>query len=101
MTGPRLRRCATCGRALNPREVYYRFKLVLEGEQDVLESAESSEDGEQDALAALVRRLEEGPEDARELEDQVHWERAGVVCGGCRAVAVRMLDESTDSTRSH
>lgn len=88
MTGPRPRSCAACGRAIAAHEVYYRFKLVLEGEQDVLDTPGG---GEGDDLAALVRRLEEGPEDPLELEEQVHWERTGVVCAGCRAVVVRAL----------
>lgn len=88
MTGPPPKTCATCGRAIAAREVYYRFKLVLQGEQDVLDTGGS---GEGDELAALVRQLEAGPEDPRELEEQVHWERAGVVCAACRSMAVRML----------
>ncbi|NTX16860.1 hypothetical protein HUA76_39410 [Myxococcus sp. CA056] len=101
MTESRPRHCATCGRALSPREVYYRFNLVLEGEQDLLDSGDEPGDGERDALAELVQRLEEGPEDARELEDQVHWERAGVVCGACRIVVVRMLDAGPGTPRPH
>lgn len=88
MTGPRPKSCAVCGRDIAAREVYYRFTLILQGEQDVLDAPGVG--GEED-LAALVRRLEAGPEDARELEEQVHWERTGVACAECRAVAVRML----------
>ncbi|MCY1021724.1 hypothetical protein [Pyxidicoccus sp. MSG2] len=91
MTGPGARSCAACGRAIAAREVYYRFKLVLEGEQDVLDTPQAGGGGPEEDLDALVRRLEEGPEDARELEEQVHWERAGVVCTACRSVVVRML----------
>jgi hypothetical protein len=98
MTGPRPKTCAACGRAIAAHEVYYRFKLVLEGEQDVLDA---STGGEGDDLAALVRRLEQGPEDPRELEEQVHWERTGVVCAGCRAVAVRMLAPGPVAAGSH
>lgn len=89
MTSPRPKSCAACGRAIAAHEVYYRFKLVLEGEQDVLDTPGGG--GEGDDLAALVRRLEEGPEDPRELEEQVHWKRTGVVCAACRAVVVRAL----------
>ncbi|NMO13260.1 hypothetical protein HPC49_02710 [Pyxidicoccus fallax] len=89
MTGPRPKTCAACGRAIAAHEVYYRFKLVLEGEQDVLDAP--GEGGEGDDLATLVRQLEEGPEDTRELEEQVHWERTGVVCSKCRSVVVRTL----------
>jgi hypothetical protein len=55
MTAPRPKTCAACGRGLAAREVYYRFKLVLEGEQDVLDA---SGGGEGDDLAALVKQLE-------------------------------------------
>jgi hypothetical protein len=101
MTGPRPRSCATCGRIIAAREVYYRFKLVLEGEQDVLDTAEAGGGGQEEDLVALVKRLEEGPEDARELEDQVHWERAGEVCAGCRSVAVRMLTPVSSDAGPH
>jgi hypothetical protein len=69
--------------------VYYRFTLVLEGEQDVL--GPSGAGATQDDLAALLKQLEQGNESAQELEDQVHWERNGVVCSACRAVVVRAL----------
>ncbi|HZI10719.1 MAG TPA: hypothetical protein VE153_10050 [Myxococcus sp.] len=88
MTRPPPKTCATCGRAIAAREVYYRFKLVLQGEQDVLDAGGG---GGEDDLAALVRQLEAGPEDPRELEEQVHWERIGVVCAACRSMAVRLL----------
>jgi hypothetical protein len=81
--------------------VYYRFKLVLEGEQDVLDTPQASGGGQEEDLDALVRRLEEGPEDARELEEQVHWERAGVVCAACRAVVVRMLAPPSEDAGPH
>ncbi|MCP3143638.1 hypothetical protein [Pyxidicoccus xibeiensis] len=98
MTGQRPRTCAACGRGIAAREVYYRFKLVLEGEQDVLDTPGG---GGGDDLAALVRQLEEGPEDVRELEEQVHWERAGVVCTACRSVVVRMLAPSSENSGPH
>ncbi|MFP2924128.1 hypothetical protein ACLESO_02705 [Pyxidicoccus sp. 3LG] len=91
MAGATPRTCAACERVIDAREVYYRFRLVLEGEQDVLEPSDGGPGAAGDELAALVRRLEEGPEDPRELEEQVHWERTGVVCAGCRSVVVRML----------
>lgn len=91
MTGPRSKTCAACGRGIAAHEVYYRFKLVLEGEQDVLDPPGAAKGNPGDELAELVRRLEEGPEDPQELEDQVHWERTGTVCSGCRSVAVRLL----------
>lgn len=88
MTGPLPKTCAACGRGIAARDVYYRFKLVLQGEQDVLDAGGG---GGEDDLAALVRQLEAGPEDPRELEEQVHWERTGVVCAACRSMAVRLL----------
>lgn len=88
MTGPPPKSCAACGRPIAPGELYYRFKLVLEGEQDVLDAAGSGSPGE---LSALLRQLEAGPEDPREWEEQVHWERAGSVCAECRSVVVRTL----------
>jgi hypothetical protein len=98
MTGPRPKRCAACGRGIAAREVYYRFKLVLQGEQDVLDSPG---EGEGDDLAALVRQLEAGPEDPRELEEQVHWERAGVVCAACRSLVVRTLTAPPGTAGPH
>jgi hypothetical protein len=98
MTGPLPKTCAACGRGIAAGDVYYRFKLVLQGEQDVLD-AEGG--GGEDDLAALVRQLEEGPEDPRELEEQVHWERTGVVCAACRAVAVRLLAAPPPPARPH
>jgi hypothetical protein len=100
MTGPRPKTCAACGRTLAPSELYYRFKLVLEGEQDVLGPSAGAGTAE-DELAALVRRLEAGPEDARELEDQVHWERTGVVCAACRGMVVRALPEAPGTEGPH
>ena len=90
MSGPRPKTCATCARALAPSEVYYRFTLVLEGEQDVL-GASPTVTGSDDELAALLQRLAQSPESPQELEEQVHWERSGVVCSACRALVVRTL----------
>ena len=101
MTGPLPKTCAACGRGIAAHEVYYRFKLVLEGEQDVLNPPLSAAGNPGDELAELVRRLEEGPEDPRELEEQVHWERTGVVCSGCRSVAVRMLTPPPKAAGPH
>ncbi|HYO73512.1 MAG TPA: hypothetical protein VEU33_46350, partial [Archangium sp.] len=78
MSGPRPKTCAACGRGIAPNEVYYRFSLVLQGEQDVL--GPSGGGSSEDELAALVKQLEEGQESAQVLEEQVHWERSGVVC---------------------
>jgi hypothetical protein len=68
--------------------VYYRFTLVLEGDQDVLGAPGS---GTGDELATILQQLEEGPEDPREFEDQVHWEHSGVICSACRSVVMRTL----------
>lgn len=69
--------------------MYYRFTLVLQGEQDVLDASGSG--GTAEELASVLRQLEEGPEDAREWDEQVHWERAGVICTTCRTVVMRAL----------
>ncbi|WP_257449407.1 hypothetical protein [Archangium lipolyticum] len=88
MTGPRSKTCATCGRIIAASEVYYRFTLVLQGEQDVLDTPGG---GSADELSSLLKQLEESPESPQELEEQVHWERAGVVCSACRSLVVRTL----------
>ncbi len=68
--------------------MYYRFTLVLQGEQDVLDTPGG---GSADELSSLLKQLEESPESPQELEEQVHWERAGVVCSACRSLVVRTL----------
>ncbi|HEX8701135.1 MAG TPA: hypothetical protein VF815_19980 [Myxococcaceae bacterium] len=89
MAGPSPKICAACGRSIAPRETYYRFTLVLQGEQDVLDASGSG--GSAAELAAILRQMEAGPEDPREWEEQVHWERAGVICSACRTVVTRTL----------
>ncbi|RKH69151.1 hypothetical protein [Corallococcus llansteffanensis] len=101
MTGPQTRTCAACQRVLAPHEVYYRFSLVLEGEQDLLDPSSEVDGGRGDALAELVQRLEAGSEDPSELEAQVHWERTGVACAECRSVAVRMLTPAAEDAGPH
>jgi hypothetical protein len=96
VTGPRPKTCTTCGRGIPASEPYYRFTLTLQGEQDVLDAPPGS--GLGDELASLLKRLEEAPESPQELEEQVHWERSGVVCSACRSVVVRTLSACT--TRS-
>jgi hypothetical protein len=93
------RTCATCGRQLAPSELYYRFTLVLEGEQDVLDPTGRA--GDPAELEAVLQQLKDGPEDARELEDQVHWERAGIICATCRKVVMRALDAPPGEAGSH
>ena len=95
--------CATCGRTLAPGELYYRFTLVLEGEQDVIGTlaSEGAPDDGAVELAALLRRLEHGPESTEELEAQVHWERHGRVCKDCRAVVVRALSAPPEPAGPH
>lgn len=88
MAGPAPKTCAACGRSIAPSETYYRFTLVLQGEQDVLDTPGG---GTGDELASILRQMEAGPEDPREWEEQVHWERAGVICSACRAVVTRTL----------
>ncbi len=91
MTSPRAKTCAACGNDILASAVYYRFTLVLQGEQDVLDAPASAGLGTEEELAALLRQLEAAPEDAQELEEQVHWERSGVVCAACRSVVARVL----------
>ncbi|ATB39589.1 hypothetical protein CYFUS_005034 [Cystobacter fuscus] len=102
MPGPRSKTCAACGRVIAPVELYYRFTLVLEGEQDVIGTAArpGTPDAE-DELATLLKRLENGSESPQELEEQVHWERGGSVCGACRAVVVRTLSAPPDVAGPH
>ncbi|CAM3289171.1 hypothetical protein G4177_35000 [Corallococcus sp. ZKHCc1 1396] len=99
--GERPRTCAACQRVLAAHEVYYRFSLVLEGEQDVLDAPDEADGGRGDALAEFVQRLESGAEDPSELEAQVHWEHSGIACAECRAVAVRMLTSSPEDAGPH
>ncbi|RKH41757.1 hypothetical protein D7Y23_32445 [Corallococcus sp. AB050B] len=101
MTGPPAKTCATCGRVIAAHAVYYRFSLVLEGEQDLLDPADDLEGNPAEALAEIVRRLDEGAAEPGELEAQVHWERSGVVCSQCRSVAVRMLNTATVDPEPH
>lgn len=89
MTGPRQKTCATCGRGLAASELYYRFTLVLQGEQDVLDV--QGQATAEDELSSLLERLEAGPESPQEWEEQVHWECEGVVCAVCRSVVMRTL----------
>lgn len=77
-----------CERPIGAGELHYRFAIALEGEQRLLGDA-GPHAGEE--LAALVKRLEEGPEDPTAWEEQVHWERSGVVCATCRARLVELL----------
>ena len=99
MSGPRPKTCAACSRGIAPSELYYRFSLVLQGEQDVLGPTGGGSTG--DELASLLKQLEEGQESAQELEEQVHWERSGVVCSACRAVVTRTLTPSPGDAGPH
>lgn len=100
MSSPPPKSCATCGRGIAPSEVYYRFTLVLEGEQDVL-GASSPQEGSGDELAALLERLEQGPESPEEWEAQVHWQHRGVLCAACRAVVMRTLSSPSELAGPH
>jgi 2,3-bisphosphoglycerate-independent phosphoglycerate mutase len=99
MEGPRPKNCAACGRGIAAAEVYYRFTLVLQGEQDVLDSAPGGSSEEE--LASLVRKLEANPQEAREWEEQIHWEHKGMVCAACRTVVVRTLSSSQAPAGPH
>ncbi len=99
MTGPAPRACATCGRGITPSEVYYRFSLVLQVEQDMIGTLGGG--GSEEELDAVMKQLEESPESPQELEEQVHWERAGVVCTACRALVVRTLTPKPAAAGPH
>ena len=83
----RQRHCAACERPLGPGEVYYRFAVALEGELDAIAGAGAADD----ELASTIRKLEEGPDDPAQYDDEVHWERAGVLCGSCRVSLMAMF----------
>ena len=100
MSGPRPKTCAACSRGIAASELYYRFSLVLQGEQDVLGPTGGGSTGE-DELASLMKQLEEGQESPQELEEQVHWERSGVVCSACRSVVVRALSAPPEAAGPH
>lgn len=99
MTGPRPKACATCGRGIAPSEVYYRFSLVLQVEQDMIGNLGGS--GSEEELASLMKQLEESPESPQELEEQVHWERSGIVCTACRSLVVRSLTPKPGTAGPH
>ncbi len=98
MAGPAPKTCAACERLIPPSELYYRFTLVLQGEQDVLDAPGG---GKGENLASLLEQLEQSPKDPRELEEQVHWERKGVICAMCRAVVLRTLASPSTSAGPH
>jgi len=66
---------------------YYRFALAIEGEQDVIDTG-------RDDLKEALAQLEAGPDDPTEWEEQVHLERSGIICGGCRARLLALLGGS-------
>jgi len=99
VTAPAPKACATCGRGIAPSEVYYRFSLVLQVEQDMIGTLAGG--GSEEELAAVMKQLEESPESPQELEEQVHWERAGVVCTACRALVVRTLTPKPAAVGPH
>jgi xanthine/CO dehydrogenase XdhC/CoxF family maturation factor len=79
--------------------VYYRFSLVLQVEQDMIGTLAGG--GSEEEFAAVMKQLEESPESPQELEEQVHWERAGVVCTACRALVVRTLTPKPAAVGPH
>jgi hypothetical protein len=80
--------------------VYYRFSLVLQGEQDAIDTPGGGT-GSEEELALLLKQLEESPESPQEMEEQVHWERSGVVCGACRSLVVRTLTPKPEAAGPH
>lgn len=87
-----VRQCAACERALAPGELYYRFAIALEGEQDVVDTTGADAAAE---LEEAVEALERGPDDPTHWEEQVHWERSGVLCPACRERLVRLVGGET------
>jgi hypothetical protein len=63
--------------------------------------APSGGKGTGDELAEILQQLEAGPEDPREWEEQVHWERSGVICAECRSVVMRTLARPPEETGPH
>jgi hypothetical protein len=98
MEGPQPKNCAACGSGIAAHAVYYRFTLVLQGEQDVLDSPGG---GSAEELTSLLRKLESNPQEAREWEEQIHWEHKGMVCAACRTVVVRTLSSSQAPAGPH
>lgn len=88
------RQCTSCERTLEPAEPYYRFAVAIEGEQDVVDTTGA---GAGDELKAILTQLEQGPDDPGHWEDQVHWERSGVMCDTCRD---RLIDFLGGTTRA-
>ena len=81
-----MRTCASCQRVIEPGELYYRFAVALEGEQDVVDPTGGDAS---DELKAVLSQVESG--DPSQWEDQVHWERSGVVCPACRERLVSLV----------
>ncbi|HLL52112.1 MAG TPA: hypothetical protein VK447_01115 [Myxococcaceae bacterium] len=100
MEGPSQKACATCGRRIAPRELYYSFTLVVRGEQDLIDPSSAGGPSE-DELEALIERLKQGPEDVREMEEQVNWERTGVICTWCRSLMMRVLAHPPEEVEPH
>lgn len=85
------RQCTSCERTLEPSEPYYRFAVAIEGEQDVVATGGSAGD----ELTAILTQLEHGPDDPSHWEEQVHWERSGVMCDTCRDRLIDLLGGTT------
>jgi hypothetical protein len=88
------RKCASCEQPIGAAEPYYRFALAIEGEQDVIDSTGESA---HDELKAALKQLEEGPDDPTYWEEQVHFERSGILCAGCRERLVLLVGGATPS----
>lgn len=86
------RQCASCEQPIAPGVLYYRFAVAIEGEQDVIDTTGQSARGE---LKAALKQLEDGPDDPTHWEEQVHFERSGVVCAACRLRLVSLVGGST------
>ncbi len=81
------RRCDHCSRELPASRPYYRFALAIQGELDVLATGDATAD---DPHTIIASAHDVSAEDA---EAEVHWEKAGVLCGACRRELLGWLGE--------
>ena len=84
---PPARTCTACGCTLAPTDVYHRFRLVIEAEQDLSALWDTGA-----SVHDLLARMREERTWER-YEDDVHWETAGELCGACRARLRALAEE--------
>ncbi len=71
------RLCSGCGTSLPAGAVYHRFKLVLQGEQELCFEVGT------ESPVSLLARMESEADWGRYAED-VHWQAQGELCARCR-----------------